>query len=57
MRNRLSLLIAAAVLLSGCYRVTVVTGAPPAAQSVEVPWQHSFVYGIVPPQEMNVQEQ
>lgn len=54
MRTRLPLLVVAALVFSGCYRVTVVTGAPAAAQTVDVPWQHSFVYGIVPPQELNV---
>jgi hypothetical protein len=42
-------LIAAAMLLAGCYRVTVVTGAPASAQTADYPWQHSFVYGLVPP--------
>jgi hypothetical protein len=47
----------AALLSSGCYRITVVTGAPPAAQAVDMPWQKSFVYGLVPPPELNTKEQ
>ena len=45
--------VAAALLVtSACYRVTVVaneTPAPAAPPDIEVPWAHSFVYGIVPP--------
>jgi Bor protein len=43
-------------LLAGCYRVTVVAGAPPSAVTVDRPWQHSFIGGLVPPNEVNVQE-
>jgi len=59
MRRNIPLLIAAgALLLAGCYRVTVVTGAPPAPTAeIDRPWQHSFVYGIVPPSEINTNEQ
>ena len=39
----------ALVALGACYRVTVNTGAPPAATVIDKPWQHSFVYGLVPP--------
>jgi len=46
--------LSAALLSSACYRVTVVTGAPPAAPLVDKPWTHSFVAGIVPPPPLNV---
>ena len=46
--RRLALLFAA-VLLAGCYHITVVTAAPPAATTVNKEWQNSFVYGLVPP--------
>ena len=45
-------LAAALLVASGCYRVTVVaneTPVPAMAPSVDVPWAHSFVYGLVPP--------
>jgi hypothetical protein len=48
--------LAAVPLLAGCYRVTVVTGAPPSAVVVDRPWQPSFIGGLVPPPELNVQE-
>ena len=57
MRYR-ALLAGGVILLgSGCYRVTVVTGAPPAPQIVDEPWQYSFVYGLVPPKELETKEQ
>lgn len=46
--------LAAALLASACYRVTVVTGAPPAAPLVDRPWANSFVLGIVPPSPVDV---
>lgn len=47
----------ATMLLSGCYRVTVVSGAPPAAETIDRPWQNSFVYGLVPPPELDTKAQ
>lgn len=44
------------VVLSGCYHVTVLTGAPEGSTVVDKPWQNSFVYGIVPPPEINVSQ-
>ena len=46
-------LVVATVLLAGCYRVTVLTGAPPAAPTIDKAWQMSFVYGLVPPPEID----
>ena len=57
MRRRWFLFALAAVpLIAACYRVTVVTGAPPAATTIDRPWQHSFIGGLVTPPEANVQE-
>lgn len=55
MRRSLPALAAAALLLTGCYHVTVVTGAPEAQTKIAKPWQMSFVYGLVPPPEINAQ--
>jgi Bor protein len=47
----------AALLLTGaCYRVTVNTGAPPSPTVIDKQWQLSFVYGLVPPPELNARE-
>ena len=53
MRKIIVSLGAAAALLSGCYHVTVVTGAPVAPVTVDKEWQNSFVFGLVPPPELN----
>jgi hypothetical protein len=37
--------------------VTVVTGATPSSQTVDKPWQYSFVYGLVPPPELETKQQ
>ena len=52
-------LVAAALLLgAGCYKVTVITAPEPAnARVVDKPWTHSFVYGLVPPGEIDVSKQ
>jgi hypothetical protein len=52
-----SCLVVATALLSGCYRVTVLTGAPPAPETIDKPWQNSFVYGLVPPPEIDAKAQ
>ena len=47
----------AALLLAGCYHVTVVTSAAPPGAHVNKEWQNSFVIGLVPPPELNVKDQ
>ena len=47
----------AALLLAGCYHVTVVTSAAPPGTHVNREWQNSFVFGLVPPPELNVKDQ
>lgn len=57
MRRYLSAAAAIVVLCSGCYHVTVITGAPASPTVIDKPWQNSFVYGIVPPQELTTKDQ
>jgi hypothetical protein len=45
--------LVALVALGACYRVTVNTGAPPAPTVIDKQWQLSFVYGLVPPPEID----
>lgn len=54
---RHALLLCASLLGSatGCYRITVNTGAPMAADTITEPWNHSFVYGLVPPAPVSTQ--
>jgi len=49
--------VLAAVLLAGCYHVTVVTSAAPLGTKVNKEWQNGFVSGLVPPPELNVKDQ
>ena len=57
--NRLRTALAVAALLSSaCYKITVVT-TPSAASStdpatVSKPWNHGFIFGLVPPAPVNV---
>jgi hypothetical protein len=53
MRRTMISLLAASVLSAGCYHITVVTGAPAATTTIDQKWQNSFVYGLVPPAEVN----
>ena len=53
MRRYLSAVAALIVLGTGCYHVTVITGAPAAPTTIDKPWQNSFVYGLVPPPEID----
>jgi len=57
MRNRMPALVLGAMLLTGCYHVTVISGTSPSPTVVDKPWQNSFVYGLVPPPELNVKDQ
>ena len=57
MRKKFPALILGALLLTGCYHVTVISGTSPSPTVVDKPWQNSFVYGLVPPPELNVKDQ
>ena len=56
MVRRIAAIAVLAVATSGCYRVTVETGAPMGTASIERPWQMSFAAGLVPPPEINTRE-
>jgi len=49
MFRRLLAAASAAVVLSGCYNVTVDTGLPASTDTIEKPFALGFVYGLVPP--------
>ena len=51
-----AVLAGALMLTTGCYHYTVVSGAPASATKVEIPWQKSWVVGLVPPDTMKVAE-
>ena len=56
---RRSLLVTAllAIGLTGCYRITVNTGAPAAQNQIERKWQMSFAAGLVPPPVIDAQSE
>jgi hypothetical protein len=43
------------LLASACFHQVVQTGRSPGSTVVDKPWQHSFVFGLVPPAEMTAQ--
>ena len=57
MRTKFASLVLGVMMLTGCYHVTVISGTSPSPTVVDKPWQNSFVYGLVPPPELNVKEQ
>ena len=55
--RRLAFACLSVLVLSGCYHATVETGLTPGPQSVDVPWAHGFVFGLVPPSTVNAMSQ
>lgn len=37
------------LVLSGCMKTRIVTDQQPSNRTVDLPWAHGFVYGLVPP--------
>lgn len=52
--GRLATLAAAAVLACGCYRQAVQTGRTPSATVIHRPWTHTFLWGLVPAEPIDV---
>ncbi len=49
MKARSLLALFALVAATGCYHATIETGRPLSPQTVEKPWAHGFIGGLVPP--------
>lgn len=49
MRKLLSTLAVAAVVTTGCYHATVVTGLPASSETVSQQWAAAWIDGLVPP--------
>lgn len=49
--------IAGLFLLSGCYHTQVTTGLMPSAVVIDIPFAHSFLYGLIPPKEVKAASQ
>lgn len=50
-------LLASILLISSCYHAQITTGAQPSDQIIDKPWAHSFVFGLVPPDEVSAASQ
>jgi len=46
---RITFALSALTLVSGCYHAEINTASPAGAQTIDIPWAHSFIYGLVPP--------
>lgn len=57
--RRLAQLAMALLILptAACYHQVVDTGKPASPTVIDKPWQMSFIYGLVPPPELNVAQQ
>lgn len=51
------LLLAGVLFLSSCYHAQITTGKQMSNQVIDKPWAHSFIFGLVPPNEVSVAEQ
>ena len=45
-------LLASLLVAGGCYHVQVTTGQPASADAVEKRWAHGFLWGLIPPSEV-----
>jgi hypothetical protein len=41
--------LTAVLACSACFHATIETGLPASSETITVPWAHSFIYGLVPP--------
>lgn len=48
-----ALAVVLALGLGGCYHATVDTGLRPSGEVVRKDWAHGFLYGLVPPSELD----
>lgn len=46
---RLAIVVLLATVASGCYVATIETGATPGDTTIERPWAHGWLWGLVPP--------
>jgi hypothetical protein len=50
--RKLFMAVAVLTLTTGCYHATVETGLTPSNKVVEKQWAHGFLFGLVPPSEV-----
>src|SRR5262245_2409341 len=52
MRRFITLLVTAVLLGTACYHAKIETGASPATQTIEKPWASGWLFGLVPPSQV-----
>jgi len=57
MRRSLLAVCSAVFVMSGCYHVAVITGAPASTTTINEPFQMSYVAGLVPPSEIHADQE
>lgn len=50
------LILIVSFVFTSCYHAQITTDKQPASKVIDVPWAHSFVYGIVPPSTVETAE-
>lgn len=50
-------LLVGVLFLSSCYHAQITTGKQMSNEVIDKPWAHSFIFGLVPPNEVSVAEQ
>lgn len=53
MKLRMLAVLGLVLVMAGCYKTTVNTGLTPGSDTIEKPWAHSFVAGLVPIETIN----
>lgn len=51
--KNISILLVLTVLFTGCYHASITTGLEPSNKVIETPWAMAFVYGLIPPAEID----
>lgn len=51
------MLLIGAFILTGCFNAKVTTDKNPSNKTIEKPWAHSFVFGLVPPSTVETAQQ
>jgi hypothetical protein len=46
---RIASVLSALTLATACYHAEINTATPAGAQTIDIPWAHSFLWGLVPP--------
>ncbi len=54
--RRAMIVLAVLAVTTGCYHAIIETGRAPSPQTIEKPWAHSFIYGLVPPTPVETQQ-